>query len=123
MSDESTFLRVLPKMPGQYFAIEVKHCSQTLEDLAVVWLLICLIIEHGAGKWVRRSEGADRYLGKYLGRKLRTTQVVLLLINQRCCTITEKAPTRAFTWLKAATTAFTFKTLLRHYAKQALTPW
>ena len=25
-------------------------------------------------------------------------------------------------WLKAATTAFTFKTLLRHYAKWALTP-
>ena len=37
--------------------------------------------------------------------------------------ITEKAPTRAFSWLKAATTAFIFKTLLRHYAKQALTPW
>ena len=37
-------------------------------------------------------------------------------------TITEKAPTRAFSWLKAATTAFTFNTLLRHYAKQALTP-
>ena len=36
--------------------------------------------------------------------------------------ITEKAPTRAFSWLKAATTAFTFKTLLRHYAKEALTP-
>ena len=36
--------------------------------------------------------------------------------------ITEKAPTRAFSWLKAATTAFIFKTLLRHYAKQALTP-
>ena len=35
---------------------------------------------------------------------------------------TEKAPTRAFSWLKAATTAFTFKTLLRHYAKRALTP-
>ena len=32
--------------------------------------------------------------------------------------ITEKAPTRAFSWLKAATTAFTFKTLLR----RALTP-
>ena len=26
-------------------------------------------------------------------------------------------------WLKAATTAFTFKTLLRHYAKRALTQW
>ena len=36
--------------------------------------------------------------------------------------ITEKAPTRAFSWLKAATTTFTFKTLLRHYAKWALTP-
>ena len=36
--------------------------------------------------------------------------------------ITEKAPTRAFSWLKSATTAFTFKTLLRHYAKRALTP-
>ena len=36
--------------------------------------------------------------------------------------ITEKARTRAFSWLKAATTAFTFKTLIRHYAKQALTP-
>ena len=35
--------------------------------------------------------------------------------------ITEKAPTRAFSWLKAATTAFTFNTLLRHYAKRALT--
>ena len=32
--------------------------------------------------------------------------------------ITEKAPTRAFSWWKAATTAFTFKTLLSHYAKR-----
>ena len=39
------------------------------------------------------------------------------------CSITEKAPTRAFSLLKAATTAFTFKTLLRHYAEWALTPW
>ena len=39
------------------------------------------------------------------------------------CAITEKAPTRAFSWLKAPTSAFTFKTLLRHYAKQLLTPW
>ena len=36
--------------------------------------------------------------------------------------ITEKAPTSAFSWLKSATTAFTFKTLLRHYAKRVLTP-
>ena len=37
-------------------------------------------------------------------------------------TITEKAPTmtRAFTWLKVSTSAFT---QLRHCAKRALTPW
>ena len=35
-------------------------------------------------------------------------------------TIREKAPTRA--WLKVPTSAFTFRTLLRHYAKQTLTP-
>ena len=35
--------------------------------------------------------------------------------------ITEKAPTRAFSWLKPTNTAFAFKTLLRHYAKRALT--
>ena len=38
------------------------------------------------------------------------------------CTIMEKAPTRAFSWLKAPTRAFRFKTLLRHYAKRELTP-
>ena len=42
--------------------------------------------------------------------------------SQLVYTITEKAPTKAFSWLKAAITAFTFKTLLRHYAKRALTP-
>ena len=36
--------------------------------------------------------------------------LVLLTINRRSCTITEKAPTRAYSWLKTATTAFTFKT-------------
>ena len=53
--------------------------------------------------------------------------LVLVLVLQtkaiRGFVITEKAPTRAFSWLKVATTAFTFKTLLRQYAKQALTLW
>ena len=43
-------------------------------------------------------------------------------VPQPVFTITEKAPTRAFSWLKAATTAFTFKTLLRHYANQTARP-
>ena len=40
---------------------------------------------------------------------------VLQTINRRSFTITEKDPTRAFSWLKAPTSAFIFKTLLRHY--------
>ena len=44
-------------------------------------------------------------------------------VAQPVFTIREKAPTRAFSLLKAPTSAFTFKTLLRHYAKQALSPW
>ena len=43
------------------------------------------------------------------------TALVLQTINWQSC------PTRAFSWLKAPTSAFTFKTLLRHYAKRALT--
>ena len=50
------------------------------------------------------------------------SRVVLQMKAIRSFVITEKAPTRAFSWLKAATTAFTFKTLLKHYAKRALTP-
>ena len=37
--------------------------------------------------------------------------------------ITEKAPTRAFSWLTAPTSAFIFKTLLRHYANQPARPF
>ena len=35
-------------------------------------------------------------------------------VSQPVFTIMEKAPTRAFAWLKAPTSTFTFKTLLRH---------
>ena len=44
--------------------------------------------------------------------------IVLQKRSIRRFVTTEKAPTRAFSWLKAATTAFTFKTLLKHYAKR-----
>ena len=42
-------------------------------------------------------------------------------VSQSVYTITEKAPTRAFSWLKAPPRSFPLKTLLRHYAKRALT--
>ena len=54
------------------------------------------------------------------GRQLQPTSASKSSIQR--FVVTEKAPTRAFSWLKAATTAFTFKTLLSHYAKRALTP-
>ena len=58
------------------------------------------------------------------GRCLGTITTSASKTSIRRFVITEKAPTRAFSWLmKAATTAFTFKTLLRHYAKRALNPW
>ena len=43
-------------------------------------------------------------------------------VPQLVFTITEKAPTRAFSWLKAPTSAFTFKTYIRHYANQPARP-
>ena len=56
------------------------------------------------------------------GRRPKYSAVKPSIGSTTGCTITEKAPTRAFSWLKAPTSAFTFKTLLRHYAKRALTP-
>ena len=55
------------------------------------------------------------------GRRRRTQLTCALCFKKfhpnsiRRFVIMEKAPTRAFSWLKATTTAFTFKTLLRHY--------
>ena len=60
---------------------------------------------HHFGRTRYRSSAANRSIGSTTG-----------------CTITEKAPTSAFSWLKAPTSVFTFKTLLRHYAKRELTP-
>ena len=50
-----------------------------------------------------------------------TSAVKVSIGSTTGCAITEKAPTRAFSWLKAPTSAFTYKTLLRHYAKRVLT--
>ena len=68
----------------------------------------------GLSLGVSRPRLVSRALGLVLCSALSVPQPVF--------TITEKAPSRAFSWLKAPTSAFTFKTLLRHYAKWALTP-
>ena len=73
--------------------------------------------DRGAETWSRGSQAVTW-----------GTNIFTQTRHQTSCSIrsigfhTEKAPTRAFSWLKAPISAFTFKTLLRHYAKQALTP-
>ena len=64
---------------------------------------------------------------KQLWARCRAALLLLVLcsapsVSQSVFTITEKAPSRAFCWLKALTSSFTFKTLLRHFAKPVLTP-
>ena len=102
-----------------------------------IWISIYL---HIYIRW-RFTRGSILTRGELWLSSTRTTLTMCLIISSRVlssqvcssavklsigsttgCTITKKAPTRAFSWLKAATTAFTFKTLLRHYAKRALTP-
>ena len=77
---------------------------------------------------------ANKFVGKFgkgevcvIGNNQKLSILLSTLLLQtkaiRRFVITQKAPTRTFSWLKAATTAFTFKTLLRHHAKRTMTPW
>ena len=59
-----------------------------------------------------------------VARKKRRTDTLLMMATVVLQTkiyedfkVTEKAQTSTFYWLKGATSAFTSKTLLRHYAK------
>ena len=47
---------------------------------------------------------SNQGLASDLTERLFEVALVLLTINRRSCTITEKAPTRAFSWLKMAST-------------------
>ena len=50
-----------------------------------------------------------------------SVSAVLQTVNRWSCT-KDPPPARSFSWLKVPASAFTFKTLLRHYAKHTLTP-
>ena len=78
---------------------------------------------HSSRKLERPGQGRGwpgQKVGSYAFKLLKCTVISSV---PSVFTITEKAPTRAFSWLKAPTSAFTFKTLLRHYTKRMLTPW
>ena len=87
--------------------LELVLCSVARQYLAASQIIITLHREH----WP----------------VLRTTKLVEIELENVCYatvreefTITEKAPNGSFSWLRAPTSTFTFKTLLRHYAKQEL---
>ena len=84
-------------------SILASHCSCSLRTLSPEVGNIDQVTLSRGGCWLLVTIGASKS-------------------SIRRFVITEKAPTGAFSWLNAATTAFTFKTLLRHYAKRALTP-
>ena len=63
------------------------------------------------GEWISGTAGHNSH--NY------TACVSAPSVPQPVFTMTEKAPNRASSWLKVATTTFTFKTLIRHYAKRA----
>ena len=61
-------------------------------------------------KAIKKGLGPESYTGAH-PPKIRISAVNRSIGSTTGCTITEKAATRAFSWLKAATTTFTFKTL------------
>ena len=83
-----------------------KHTSWTEKE----WSLVIFLSNYR----LQLLMGAIALVWKYLAKKYWCV-VLHRFHNTTGCTITEKAPTRAFSWLKAATTTttttFTFKTL------------
>ena len=65
----------------------------------------------GCAAPVRAAESDNRSPDTVTGRAANDPSVSI---------ITEKVVSRALFWLKAPTSSFTFKTLSKHYAKQAL---
>ena len=89
--------------------------SEVLKSIAGYFCLFC------CWSW-RGSTQCHHLISTMIWLRENDNKIVPQIGYRWSCTITEKAPTRAFSWLKAPTSAFTFKTLLRHNAKQALTP-
>ena len=107
-----------------------EHCwGLTTTEQWLLWLLWAGLPDytHIIQSSQRGAGGGGRTVWEHGGNSRDISHNIYLLLDIqtkaiRRFVITEKAPTRAFSVLKAATTAFTFKTLLRHYAKRALTP-
>ena len=90
-----------------------RHRVRSLEDYFLRHAVSVCVPGRGGGLG-KFSSDLRRDQGKYHRRLLKSFNCW----SKQRFLITEKATTRAFSWLKAPTTAFTFKTLLGHYAKR-----
>ena len=87
-----------------YVKINIKTIGTYPSDLD--WIF--KVFDEDGGGTIDLDEVIKIVIGLY---NMNGEQVSASKSSIRRFVITEKAPTRAFSWLKAATTAFTFKTL------------
>ena len=79
---------------------------------ACIWSLLCICVSEMSGSsYPGHQAGCSHQILMQWSASSASKRSIRRFI------ITEKAPTRAFSWLKAATTAFTFKTLLTPYCR------
>ena len=110
-----------PNVVQHCFLQRCQNCKTVLRSFYLVAVLTTpALTRPGGAVWARPGAVTDCSPQTWTWTWQRST-LELQTINRRSCTTTEKAHTRAFSWLKAPTSAFTFKTLLKHYAKRALT--
>ena len=84
------------------------------------------IASDGLAAWTVEAPDREHVLERLVRAVNRCKSVVLQTIHRfhnRFSQSRRRLLLGPFSWLKAPTSAFTFNTLLRHNAKQALNPW
>ena len=110
----------MPRLAGDAAVLHDIHCVSSVLKLyfrqlptpLVTYDLYPHLVLASKQSEPRRGEKYREILQRLPGAHYRSaTRLVLHTINRQSCRITEKAPTRAFSWLKTPTSAFTFETL------------
>ena len=104
---------VWPQVAGtshDMFAVDKERAAAT-SNCYISTLHILSIDQHHARDYVLRLENEHGEEVRTVDANISDVEFSASKSSIRRFIITEKAPTRAFSWLKAATTAFTFKTL------------
>ena len=102
----------VPRLAGDAAVLHDIHCVSSVLKLyfrqlptpLVTYDLYPHLVLASKQSEPRRGEKYREILQRLPGAHYRSaTRLVLHTINRQSCRITEKAPTRAFSWLKAAT--------------------